>query len=259
MKIKERHVLPPDTLIEAQEISMCYKLLTSKEDTLKEFAVHLVSGKLRYRNFWALKDISFEVKRGESLAIIGANGAGKSTLLRVISGILTPTKGKIYTQGTLVPLLQLGAGFDSNASGKENIFFNGAILGFSKKEILAKYDKIVEFSELKEFINNPVKTYSSGMTMRLAFAIATEINPDILLLDEVLSVGDAHFQEKCKKRINELQKNGTTFIVVTHSPARAKELCQQGLYIRNGEMVFSGDIDKTISYYQQDVKKESSN
>lgn len=252
---KEKYELPEDVLLEAKDVSMCYRLPMAKEDSLKEFAVHFVTGKLKYREFWALKNFSFTVKRGENLAIIGANGAGKSTLLRVIAGILKPTKGRIYSQGNIVPLLQLGAGFDYNASGRENIFFNGAILGFGKKEMMEKYEAIVKFAELEKFINAPLKTYSSGMVMRLGFAIATEVTPDIVLVDEVLSVGDEHFQNKCKERIEMLQRNGSTFILVTHSPARAKQLCQKGIYIKEGEMVAYGDIADTVECYQRDVSK----
>lgn len=211
----------------------------------------------KYYDGFALKNVSFELPRGYIIGFIGANGAGKSTLLRIIAGILKPTKGNVYSQGTMVPLLQLGAGFDYNASGRENIFLNGAILGFSKNEMISKYRAIVEFAEIERFINAPIKTYSSGMIMRLAFAIATEINPDLVLVDEVLSVGDAHFQNKCKERIAELQKRGTTFILVTHSTGRAKQLCQKGIYISKGEMVYSGTVDEAIKLYNKDVASQN--
>ena len=244
--------LSSDLLIDVQNVSMRYRLPAEKIDNLKEYFIKLIKGKLKYKDFWVLNDISFQVKRGESLALIGRNGAGKSTLLRLIAGILEPNKGTITTNGSMVPLLKLGAGFDMNATGKENIFLNGAILGYSHKEMLKKYDSIVAFSELGDFINVPLKNYSSGMLTRLGFSIAVDVNPDILLIDEILAVGDLPFQKKCADKIAELQRSGTTFIVVTHSMAKAKELCQKALYLKNGNIVDYGDINPIAEKYLAD-------
>ena len=185
--MKDKIILPDDVLIDVRNVSMRFNLPAEKIDSLKEYFVKLLKGKLKYKDFWALNDVSFQVKRGESLALIGRNGAGKSTLLKLISGIFEPTKGQIVTRGTIAPLLKLGAGFDYNATGKENVFLNGAILGFSRKEMERKYDSIVEFSELKDFMNVPLKNYSSGMLTRLGFSIAVDVHPDILLIDEILA------------------------------------------------------------------------
>lgn len=193
-----------------------------------------------------LKDISFSVKRGESLGLIGRNGAGKSTLLRIIAGIIEPTSGYVRTKGNMVPLLKLGAGFDSNATGKENIFLNGAMLGFSHKAMQQKYDSIVAFSELEKFMNVPLKNYSSGMLTRLGFAIAVDVNPDIMLIDEILAVGDAPFQKKCADKIESLQKSGVTFIVVSHSMNQINKLCQKTIWLNNGDIQEFGE-SKTVT------------
>jgi len=188
-------------LVDVRGVSMKYRMPSEKIDSLKEYCIKLVQGKLHYKTFEALKEINLQVRRGESLALIGRNGAGKSTLLRIIAGIIEPTSGYVRTRGNMVPLLKLGAGFDYNATGKENVFLNGAMLGFSRKEMLKKYDSIVEFAELGDFMNVPLKNYSAGMMSKLGFAIAVDVNPDLLLIDEILGVGDAVFQKKCAKKI----------------------------------------------------------
>lgn len=243
-----------DILIDVQHVGMNYRLPMEKIDNVKEYFIKLVKGKLRYRNFSVLKDINLQVRRGESLALIGRNGAGKSTLLRIIAGILEPTSGFVQTRGNMVPLLKLGAGFDGNATGKENIFLNGAMMGFSKKEMMKKYDSIVEFSELKDFMNVPIKNYSSGMLSRLGFAIAVDVAPDILLIDEILGVGDAPFQRKCAERIDALRANGTTFIVVSHSMAQVKRLCQNAIYLKDGVIVKEGTADEVVAMYEYDCR-----
>lgn len=243
-----------DILIDVQHVGMNYRLPMEKIDNVKEYFIKLVKGKLRYRNFSVLKDINLQVRRGESLALIGRNGAGKSTLLRIIAGILEPTSGFVQTRGNMVPLLKLGAGFDGNATGKENIFLNGAMMGFSKKEMMKKYDSIVEFSELKDFMNVPIKNYSSGMLSRLGFAIAVDISPDILLIDEILGVGDAPFQRKCAERIDALRANGTTFIVVSHSMAQVRRLCQNAIYLKDGVIVKEGTADEVVAMYEYDCR-----
>ena len=242
----------PEVLVDARGVSMQFRMPTERIDNLKEYAIKLLKFKIRYKRFDVLKDIDFRVERCESLALIGRNGAGKSTLLKIIAGIIRPTSGIVLTKGNIVPLLKLGAGFDSNASGKENIFLNGAMMGFSHREMQKKYDSIVEFSELGDFINAPLKNYSSGMISRLGFAIAVDVNPDLMLIDEVLGVGDIPFRKKCADKIDELKKNGTTFIVVSHSMSQILTLCQKGIYLENGTVKMQGDIKTVTDAYLAD-------
>ena len=242
-------------LIEARDVSMKFRMPTEKIDSAKEFFVKLLKGQLRYQSFEVLKNISFRVKRGESLGLIGRNGAGKSTLLRIVAGIMEPTGGYVKTRGNMVPLLKLGAGFDMNATGEENIYLNGAMLGFSKKEMRAKYDSIVAFSELEKFMKVPLKNYSSGMLTRLGFAIAVDVHPDIMLIDEVLAVGDAVFQQKCAQKIDQLKSEGTTFIVVSHNITQIRRLCQNAIYLKNGELVAAGDVNAVTKLYSDDFPK----
>lgn len=244
-----------ETLIDVRDVSMRFRMPKEKIDNIKEYVIKFMKRKLQYVDFWVLNDINLTIKRGESLALIGRNGAGKSTLLRLIAGILTPTKGQINVKGIMAPLLKLGAGFDMNASGKENIFLNGAILGYGKREMEAKYDRIVEFSGLKDFINVPLKNYSSGMLTRLGFSIAVDVKPDILLIDEILAVGDAPFQKKCAAKIQELQKDGVTFIVVSHSMERLKQLCQKAIWLKDGQIFDSGECKEIANAYLEDCKK----
>ena len=241
-------------LVDARGVCMNFKMPTERIDNLKEYAIKFLKRKIKYKKFEVLKDVDFRVPRGESLALIGRNGAGKSTLLKIISGIIRPTSGIVLTKGNVVPLLKLGAGFDYNASGKENIFLNGAMMGFSHREMQQKYDSIVEFSELAEFINAPLKTYSSGMVSRLGFAIAVDVNPDLMLVDEVLGVGDIPFRKKCADKIEELKKTGTTFIVVSHSMSQIMTLCQKGIYLENGVIKMQGDIKTVANAYLADCK-----
>ncbi len=243
-----------ETLIDVRDVSMRFKLPSEKIDNVKEYVIKFIKRKIEYLDFWVLNDVNLQVKRGESLALIGRNGAGKSTLLRLIAGIMTPTKGKVYTKGVMAPLLKLGAGFDMNASGKENIFLNGAILGYSKKEMQTKYERIVEFSGLEAFINVPLKNYSSGMLTRLGFSIAVDVKPDILLIDEILAVGDAPFQKKCADKIQELQKDGVTFIVVSHNMAQVKKLCQKAVWLKEGKIFMYGDCNSIADAYLEDCK-----
>ncbi|MGI6594821.1 MAG: ABC transporter ATP-binding protein [Christensenellales bacterium] len=245
--------LEEDVLIDVQNVSMKFRMPTEKIDNLKEYVIRFLKRTLKYKNFSALDDVSFQVKRGESLALIGRNGAGKSTLLRIIAGIIDPTSGFVKTQGSMVPLLKLGAGFDYNANGKENVFLNGAMLGFSHKEMEKKYDSIVDFAELHEFMNVPLKNYSSGMMARLGFAIAVDVQPDILLIDEVLAVGDGKFREKCAKRIDELKANGTTFIVVSHSMEQIRRLCDKAVYLKKGKKIAEDDVETIIKMYENEA------
>lgn len=233
-----------------KNVSMRFNLATERVDSLKD----LIIKKLKFQSvsfdeFWALRDISFSVDKGESCALIGANGSGKSTMLKIISGILTPTKGSVEVNGSIAPLIELGAGFDSELTGRENIFLNGAILGYSKKLMLEKYDEIVDFSELKEFIDVPVKNYSSGMVARLGFSIATIVKPDILVVDEILAVGDQAFQDKCHKRLEDMMNNGTTVLLVSHSAPDIKRICQKAVWIDRSNLRFVGSVDDALQLY----------
>lgn len=236
-------------MIKADKVSVKYLMTYDRVKSIKEYLVQLVKGKIQYEEFWALKNISFEVKRGEVLGIIGHNGAGKSTLLKVISGILKPTSGSVKVNGVVVPMLELGSGFDFDLTGRENIFLNGSILGYSEKFLKEKYDEIVEFSELGQFIDVPLRNYSSGMVMRLAFSIATMVQPDILIVDEILAVGDADFQEKSKKRMLELMGGGTTVLFVSHSFAQIREMCDKVIWLDHGHMKMIGDTQEVCDVY----------
>ncbi len=247
--MKEKKQIKEDNVIEIENLSLKFNKPTEKINTLKEFFVKLVKGKMRYESFWVLNDINLEVKRGESLALIGLNGSGKTTLLKVIAGILQPTKGEIRINGTIAPLISMGAGFDMESTAKENVFLNGAILGFSKKEMLAKYDSIVKFAELEGFMNVPLKNFSSGMLSRLGFAIAVDVQPDILLVDEVLAVGDINFRQKCQKKIEEILKQGTTLIYVSHAMNEVTRLCKNALWIKDNHAHMCGPSQEVVQEY----------
>lgn len=238
-----------DLLINAVDVSIRFRIPTQKIDNIKEFVIKSIKHQIKYEDFWAVKNVSLQVKRGQSYALIGRNGAGKSTLLRMIAGILEPTEGYIETHGNMVPLLNLGSGFDMDATGKENVFLNGAMLGYSHKEMAKKYDSIVEFSELQKFMNVPLKNYSQGMLSRLGFSIAVDVHPDILLVDEILGVGDVPFQRKCSQRIHELKEEGTTFIVVSHSMDAIRDLCTDALWLKQGSIVMCGEVNKVADEY----------
>ncbi len=247
--MKKAKILNEENLIEVENVSLRYYKPTEKVLSLKEFFVRLLKGKLRYKEFWVLKDFTFEVKRGESLALIGLNGSGKTTLLKAIAGVLEPTKGQIRIGGTIAPLINLGAGFDMESTAKENIFLNGAVLGYSKKQMKEKYDSIVEFAELQDFMNTPIKNFSSGMLARLGFAIAVDVKPDILLVDEVLSVGDAPFRQKCQQKIQEMLANGTTLIYVSHNMNEVTRLCKNALWIKDNQMFKYGSSQEMVKEY----------
>ena len=236
-------------MIKAQNITVCYRMANDKISSIKEYLVALMKRKLKYDEFVALQDVSFEIRRGEVVGIIGNNGAGKSTLLKVISGILTPTKGSVELQGNVVPMLELGSGFDFDLTGSENIFLNGAILGYSESFLKSKYDEIVAFSELGEFINNPVRNYSSGMIMRLAFSIASQVNPDILIVDEILAVGDMAFQEKSHARMTEMMSHGTTVLLVSHNLDQVRNLCDRVIWLDHGHIKAVGDTQEICDQY----------
>ena len=238
-------------MIKAEHIKVCYRMPHDKIQSIKEYLVALIKRKLQYEEFLALQDVSFEINRGEVVGIVGNNGAGKSTLLKVISGILTPTEGKVTLNGNVVPMLELGSGFDYDLTGHENIFLNGAILGYSERFLKEKYDEIVAFSELGDFINIPVRNYSSGMVMRLAFSIASMVNPDILIVDEILSVGDAAFQKKSHARMLEMMGHGTTVLLVSHSIEQVRSLCDRVIWLDHGKIVEQGETQTVCDHYAQ--------
>jgi ABC-2 type transport system ATP-binding protein len=239
-------------MIMLQGISVIYRLIREyRRSTFQEYVINYLKGKrIRTEAFMALKDLTLEVRKGESLGIIGHNGAGKSTLLKVISGIIIPSEGKVMVNGKIAPLIELGAGFDHDLTGRENIFLNASILGFSRREIKEKYERILQFSELEEFIDTPLKNYSSGMIARLGFSIATEINPDILIVDEVLAVGDAHFKKKSEERISQFIKNGVTILFVSHTMKEVSDLCNKVLWLDHGKARMFGDPHSVIQAYK---------
>ena len=237
-------------MIEVSDVTMQFRLNNDKILSLKEFVTTALRGKLQYNKFTALEHISFELKRGQTLGLIGRNGAGKSTLLKIISGILKPTEGRVSCYGNVVPMLELGSGFDFDLTGRENVFLNGAILGYSEEFLKGKYDEIVEFSELGQFIEVPIRNYSSGMLARLAFSIATVVNPDILIVDEILSVGDVAFQEKSKKRMLHLMGGGTTVLFVSHSIEQIREMCDRAIWLENGSVELMGGAEKVCDAYE---------
>ena len=220
--------------IEIKDATVRFNMAGEKLDNLKEYFVKLVKHELRFKEFYALKNVNLTIRQGESWALICKNGAGKSTLLKLICGILTPYTGTVRVTGTIAPMIELGAGFDPNLTAKENIFINGAVLGHSRKFMKEQYEKIVEFAELWDFMDLPIKNYSSGMRARLGFAVATIVDPDILIIDEVLAVGDAAFQQKCRNRIRELQEKGVTLIFVSHAKAPVMELCEKAVWLDHG-------------------------
>lgn len=219
--------------------------------TIKEFVQAIFVKQKTIERFHALKDVSFQVKNGESVAIVGKNGAGKSTLLKLIAGVTSPTGGTLTIHRKVVPLIELGAGFHPELSGRENIVLNGVILGLTQKQILEKFDEIVQFAELHDFIEVPVKHYSSGMYTRLAFAVSIFVEPEILLIDEILSVGDAAFQQKCLAKMKEFKQQGVTIILVSHSPASIKEFCDRIIYLKDGAIEFDGDVTEGLALYEK--------
>lgn len=245
-----------DTAISVKNVSMTFNLNKEKVDNLKEYVIKFITRKLEYKKFYALKNINFEVKKGEHLAILGLNGAGKSTLLKTIVGVYKPNEGTIEKCGVIAPLLELGAGFDPNYSGKENIYLYGAILGYDREYISKKYNEIVEFSELGHFIDVPVKNYSSGMKARLGFSIATAVEPDVLILDEVLSVGDAGFKKKSLAKVRSMFENGVTVLFVSHSIQQVRDICDKAILLEHGEIVAQGTVEEVIPVYEERSKKK---
>ena len=239
------------TAIEVDNVSMKFNLSREKVDSLKDYIFKTIKREIQYNEFWALKNVSFSVEKGDRVGILGLNGAGKSTLLKVISGVFKPTEGHVDKHGKMVPLLELGAGFDPQYTGKENIYLYGAMLGYTKKFIDSKYDEIVEFSELQKFMDVPVKNYSSGMKSRLGFSIATVVEPKILILDEVLSVGDAKFRKKSEKKIMSMFDSGVTVLFVSHSLEQVQRLCNKAMILEKGKLIAYGDIDPISDQYSK--------
>lgn len=236
-------------IIEVNDVTMKFHMNNDKIMSLKEFVTRKLRGKIGYTDFTALDHVSLEVKKGETLGLIGHNGAGKSTMLKVISGILKPTGGSVITRGNVVPMLELGSGFDMDLTGRENIFLNGAILGYSEEFLMDKYKAIVSFSELDDFIEVPIRNYSSGMLARLAFSIASVVEPEILIVDEILSVGDADFQEKSRKRMMELMSGGTTVLFVSHVMGQIREMCSKVVWLEHGKVRMQGDVNEVCDAY----------
>lgn len=240
-------------MINVNNVSVRFKIPKNKVSGLKSYIVNSLKGNMNFEEFWPLKDITFSVRKGEVVGIVGKNGAGKSTLLKVISGILKPTTGSVDVAGTIVPMLELGSGFDYELTGRENIYLNGAILGYEKTYLNSKYDEILEFSELGHFIDIPIRNYSSGMLMRLAFSVATVVNPEILIVDEILAVGDESFQEKSRNRMIEMMNGGTTVLFVSHNFEQIKQLCNRAIYIEHGYTKLIDSPENVYSIYKENM------
>jgi len=242
-------------VIEIKDVSVRFTLNKEKVDNLKEYVIKALRKELHYQEFWALKDINLVINKGERIGILGLNGAGKSVLLKVISGIYKPTTGTVKTTGRIAPLIELGAGFDPNYTGRENIFLNGAVLGYPRSYLAEKFNEIVEFSELGEFIDVPLKNYSSGMRARLGFSIATIVEPDILIIDEVLSVGDMKFRKKSEEKMMSLINSGVTVLFVSHSLEQVKRVCDKAVWLEKGRIKKIGDIQEICSEYEAKYKE----
>ncbi len=243
-----------NTVIKVENVKMKFNLSKERTDNLKEYVIKFIKRELHYQPFWALKGVSFEVKKGDKFGIIGLNGAGKSTLLKLIAGVMKPTEGEIWVKGSMVPLLEMGTGFDPDYTGRENIFLKGALLGYPRRFLEEKFDEIVEFSELEEFINVPLKNYSSGMKARLAFSIATMVEPEILIIDEVLSVGDAKFQEKSREKMNSLLDEDATVLFVSHSTQQVRNICNRAIWLDKGKLIAEGPVDEVCDAYEEFIQ-----
>ncbi len=245
-----------DIAIDVKNVTIRFNLASEKIDNLKEYFVKLVKRELLFQEFLAVKNASFQVKKGEAWALVGSNGSGKSTLLKAICGILKPYEGEVVVNGTISPLLELGAGFDMNLTARENIFLNGTVLGHSKKYMEEHFDEIVAFAELEQFLDSPVKNFSSGMRARLGFAVATIVKPDILIVDEILAVGDYAFQQKCLKRMDEMMSGGTTLLFVSHSIDQVRKLCNHAVWINQGVIQKCGEVNEVCDAYMETMTKK---
>lgn len=239
-----------NTTVKVCDVSMKFHLAENQAASIKEFTTRLIKGDISYRDFWALKNINFELKKGEVLGIIGTNGSGKSTLLKIIAGIMKPTEGYVETVGAIAPMLELGSGFELEMTGRENIYLNGAILGYSEELINSHFDEIVDFSELRDFIDVPIRSYSSGMLARLAFSVATMTRPEILIVDEILSVGDDTFQTKSRTKMMEIMEEGSNVLFVSHSIEQIREICGRVVWLDKGEMKMIGPTKKVCDAYE---------
>jgi ABC-type polysaccharide/polyol phosphate transport system ATPase subunit len=247
-----------DISIDIQNVSLCYRLAKQRIPSLKEYALHWVRGALVYEQLWAINDVSLSVRRGESVGLVGRNGAGKSTLLKVVSGVLKPTRGAVQVAGRIAPIVELGIGFDHELSGLENVYLAGLVLGHRRRDITARLEGIVRFSELGDFIRSPVRNYSSGMQARLGFSILTAWTPDILLLDEFFAVGDAAFTEKSRARIDELHRGGTTLVLVSHTRSLVEETCARCIWLENGRVRADGESRDVLERYHHDETRRRS-
>lgn len=242
-------------IIDVDHVTIRFNLASEKIDNLKEYFIKLVTRKLMFQEFLAVKDVSFQVRQGEAWGLIGTNGSGKSTLLKAISGILKPYKGSITVDGFIAPLIELGAGFDQEMTARENIFLNGCVLGHTEQFMKEHFDEIVDFAELHDFLDSPLKNFSSGMRARLGFSIATMVKPQILIVDEILSVGDVKFREKCAKRMEEMLSGGTTLLYVSHNISEVRRLCDHALWIEKGVQRMQGDVTTVCDAYMAEMKK----
>lgn len=240
-----------DYIIEVDDVTMRFNLAQERTDSIKEYILKMISGKLHFNEFFALKNVSFKVRRGDAVALIGKNGSGKSTMLKILAGVMCPTTGSVSVRGSVAPMIELGAGFDMELTARENIYLNGAILGHDRGFMDTHMDSIISFSELESFIDVPLKNFSSGMIARLGFAISTVIRADILIVDEVLAVGDFKFQEKCKAKIAELLEGGTTLLFVSHNEDQVKELCSKAVWLDHGKLMDFGDTYQVYDQYFQ--------
>ena len=247
-------IISDEIAVKVDHVSILFNLNKEGVDSFKEYMIKLLKRQLHYDEFWALTDVSFELKKGERLGILGLNGAGKSTLLKTIAGVLKPYSGSVSVKGVIAPLLELGAGFDGQYTGKENIFLYGSVMGYSREFIASKYDEIVKFSELEKFIDVPLKNYSSGMKARLGFAIATAVEPEVLILDEVLSVGDAKFRKKSEAKVMSMFGSGVTVLFVSHSLEQVQRLCNKAILLDHGELIAQGTIEEVSAVYEEMTK-----
>ena len=243
-----------DTAIKAENVSMMFNLSREREVRVKEYVINLLKHKLFFDEFWALQDVSFEVKKGDSLGLVGTNGSGKTTMLKLVAGIMKPTKGKVTTEGSIAPLFAMGTGFDSSLSARENIFLVGSMRGYSKKYMQRHFDEIIDFAELENFVDVPLRNYSSGMSSRLAFAIATLVKTDILIADEVLAVGDAKFRKKSEERMDKMMKDGVTILFVSHSAAQVRKVCKNAIWLDHGKLIRAGSSAEICKEYEEFCK-----
>ncbi len=241
-----------ETVIQIENVSVSYRLPTERIGSFKEYAIRKLQRRVKIEDFWALVDVSMTVNKGDVFGIVGNNGAGKSTILKVISRVLKPSKGRVVVKGRIAPLLELGAGFHPELSGRENVFLNGALLGYSREDMEKVFDEIVEFSELEQFINSPIRTYSSGMYARLGFAVATAHVPDILILDEILSVGDEAFQKKSRERLQSFQEQGATVLMVSHGLDSMISMCNRLAWLDQGKLRLLGEPNEVVAAYRED-------